>query len=141
MTPIDFCFGEPLIAREAAHEQAVGIESDSVIGIDTCTTHIISLSKTSKFILFLWSLVALITIVLDLVYNSSSNLLVLFLTFAQPIVILYFLYWRSRRQYAYLDYVVKCFAYGFWYGTSIYSLCISMCILLHSTYYYTRMLL
>jgi Cys-rich protein (TIGR01571 family) len=112
---IDYCFGEPLLSREEAHDQAVNQtlnENPSLFG--SCTSHIKTLSKTSKFIIFLCFIIALLTILIDLVSNSSANILVLLLIFTQPLAILYFVYWRERQQYAYLDYVVKTFAYGFW---------------------------
>lgn len=108
LPPIDFCFGEPLLLRETAHEATIGVSSSS------CTLYLESLSKTSKFIIVLWGSIAFLTIFVDLVQNHSANVLILFLVFLQPIAILYVLYWRQRRQFAYLDYVVKTFAYGFW---------------------------
>lgn len=117
---IDWCFGEPLLAREDAHDYAVSAaassssSSGSTSSLLDCAPHFNSLSKTSKFIVFLWGLIALLTIFIDLLLNESANILVLILIFVQPILILYFVYWKARRQYAYLDYVVKTFAYGFW---------------------------
>ena len=49
--------------------------------------------------------------------KKSQNIAVLFLVFLQPILILYFVYWRARRQYASLDFVVKCYAVGYWFTT------------------------
>lgn len=113
LPPIDFCFGEPLLLRETAYETAV--EESSSSSSSACTPYLESLSKTSKFIIVLWGSVALLTIFVDLIQNDSANVLILFLVFLQPVAILYVLYWRQRRQFAYLDYVIKTFAYGFWY--------------------------
>lgn len=117
---IDWCYGEPLLAREEAHDYAVTVASSNASSSGStssfldCAPHFNSLSKTSKFIVFLWGLIALLTIFIDLILNESANVLVLLLIFVQPLLILYFVYWRARRQYAYLDYVIKTFAYGFW---------------------------
>jgi len=119
---IDWCYGEPLLAREEAHDYAVTVatsnssssSSGSTSSLLDCAPHFHSISKTSKFIVFLWALIALLTIFVDLILNESANVLVLLLIFVQPLLILYFVYWRARRQYAYLDYVIKTFAYGFW---------------------------
>jgi hypothetical protein len=108
---IDYCFGEPLIEREIAHDAAIEQGGSC---FNSLKYQFQSLSKTSKFILFLWVGVAIFTVFSDLILNRSSNIFILFLIFAQPITILYFVYWKSRRQYAILDYVVKTFAYGFW---------------------------
>jgi hypothetical protein len=40
-------------------------------------------------------------------------------TFAQPIVILWLVYWRKRRAFASLDLVIKMFAVGFWLTTTV----------------------
>ena len=117
---IDWCYGEPLLAREEAHDYAVTVATSnsssngSSSSLLDCAPHFHSISKTSKFIIFLWALIALLTIFVDLILNESANLLVLLLIFVQPLLILYFVYWKTRRQYAYLDYVIKTFAYGFW---------------------------
>ena len=39
------------------------------------------------------------------------------MVFIQPFLILYFIYWRKRRDSAALDYVIKLFAVGFWFST------------------------
>lgn len=116
---IDWCYGEPLLAREEAHDYALSVSSSNSSSSSPslwgdCLPHFNSLSKTSKFIVFLWAVIALFTIFMDLILNESANVLVLLLIFCQPLLILYFVYWKHRRQYAYLDYVVKTFAYGFW---------------------------
>lgn len=43
--------------------------------------------------------------------------MVLFFVFLQPLAIMYFFYWKTRRQYALLDIVVKLYAVGFWFTT------------------------
>ena len=55
---------------------------------------------------------------ISLIYNGAGqNIIVLFFVFLQPLLILYFVYWRPRRQFASLDFVIKCFAVGFWITT------------------------
>lgn len=74
-------------------------------------------SKTSKF-LILMNLVAVLLACLALVFSErAQNILVLLLVFVQPIVIMYFMYWRWYQSYSNLDYVVKMFAVGFWFST------------------------
>lgn len=80
-------------------------------------SHIKSISKTSRLILALSAVVACLSFILLLAVKRSQNIAVLFFVFLQPIVILYFVYWRKRRQYASFDFVIKCFAVGFWFTT------------------------
>lgn len=83
----------------------------------TLWNHFIHISLTSKMILGLGFISFLISVIILFVTDKQQNLIVLFLTFLQPILILYFVYWRSRRQYATLDMVIKLFAVGFWLTT------------------------
>ena len=101
LQPIDFCFGETLVTREDAHNHVVDSE-DTASCTTSITNHFNSLSKTSKFILFLSTIVALLTITADLYLNKSANILVILLVFIQPVLILYIFYWRTRRHVAYL---------------------------------------
>jgi hypothetical protein len=80
-------------------------------------SHIKSISKTSRLILALSALVASLSFVLLIAVKRSQNIAVLFFVFLQPIMILYIVYWRKRRQYASFDFVIKCFAVGFWFTT------------------------
>lgn len=76
-----------------------------------------SLSLTSRLIVKLSALFVLfITIVLAI--RRPSYLLILFLVFLQPAAILYFVYWRQRRQFVQMDYVVKLFMVGFFMSTT-----------------------
>jgi hypothetical protein len=61
--------------------------------------------------------VACLSFILLIAVKRSQNIAVLFFVFLQPIVILYIVYWRKRRQYASFDFVIKCFAVGFWFTT------------------------
>jgi len=97
---IDFCSGEDLasIAKYTS-------END------------LAISKTSKLVLWLSAAVGILDIIG--IYHSDKpwNVCILALVFLQPAVILYFVYWRSRRQAATLDSVIKMFAVGFWLTT------------------------
>jgi len=48
-----------------------------------------------------------------------QNIIVLILIFVQPFLYLYIVYWRSHRQDAVLDIVIKLFAIGFWWTTPV----------------------
>lgn len=52
-----------------------------------------------------------------LIVGETVNILIPLLAFVQPCIILYFLYWRARRQQTSLDLVIKCFAVGFFVTT------------------------
>jgi Cys-rich protein (TIGR01571 family) len=77
----------------------------------------ISISKTSKIILMICGMVAMVSVVLLFVVGKATNVVVLLLTFAQPILILYFVYWRRCGGWVSLDMVIKLFAVGFWFTT------------------------
>eukprot|EP00596_Hydrurales_sp_CCMP1899_P002740 CAMPEP_0119048114 /NCGR_PEP_ID=MMETSP1177-20130426/56975_1 /TAXON_ID=2985 /ORGANISM="Ochromonas sp, Strain CCMP1899" /LENGTH=278 /DNA_ID=CAMNT_0007023553 /DNA_START=456 /DNA_END=1288 /DNA_ORIENTATION=+ len=118
---LDFCSGEELSSQEAEYERAIGhgdrgIDSSIPEG-GNMMSHIKSISKTSRLILALSALVASLSFVLLIAVKRSQNIAVLFFVFLQPIVILYIVYWRKRRQYASFDFVIKCFAVGFWFTT------------------------
>jgi Cys-rich protein (TIGR01571 family) len=119
---LDFCSGEDLLAQEEAYQRAIGhgergIADGAVPEGGNFLTHIKSLSITSKIILLLSVIVACLSFILLIVGKKSQNIAVLFFVFLQPIIILYIVYWRARRQYASLDIVVKCYAVGFWFTT------------------------
>ena len=67
-----------------------------------------------------WIILALSTvalIVLLSVMGSQERFLdmaIVCVILVQPIVILYFVYWRARRHQTSLDLVIKCFAIGYW---------------------------
>lgn len=89
---LDFCSGEVL--SELRHEHAVH-ENDSVSG-GGIMAHINAVSKTSKIILILCGVVGFLSILRQLMRLNFPNILLLFLIFLQPILILYFVYWRPR---------------------------------------------
>mmetsp|Transcript_19905 Transcript_19905/g.28613 ORF Transcript_19905/g.28613 Transcript_19905/m.28613 type:complete len:527 (-) Transcript_19905:175-1755(-) len=118
---LDYCSGEKIEVQEEAHEIATGRAGTSLrdrhIEGGSFISHVKALSMTSKIILVLCACVAVCSFVLLFVAGRGQNVAILLLTFVQPVLILYFVYWRSRRQYAALDMVVKLFAVGFWFTT------------------------
>lgn len=77
-----------------------------------------AISNTSKLILGLSLAAACISSFLLIWRGPGSAILVLILIFLQPFLILYFVYWRARREYTSLDYVIKCFAVGYFMTTA-----------------------
>lgn len=119
---LDYCSGEIIQVLDESVELAIGTgdtESQTESG-ETNTSFIDnlhSISLTSKIILMLCGFVASMSFLLLYAADKEDNILVLLLTFVQPTIILYFIYWKSRRQYATLDMVIKLFAVGFWFTT------------------------
>lgn len=109
---VDWCFGESLVSLEESHDLVFGrvSERESAPTMSVLTT----ISKTSKLILTLSGMIALLTFASLILSRNIQNVFVLLLVFVQPMLILYFFYWKTRRQYALLDYVIKTFACGFW---------------------------
>jgi hypothetical protein len=56
----------------------------------------------------------LLLLVIVGINRQSTHMAVVFVILVQPVVILYFVYWRARRHQASLDLVIKCFAIGYW---------------------------
>ena len=81
-------------------------------------SHYRSISKLSKTILISTVTMAVLTILLLIYLQRPLDIVISFLVFLQPLVILYFVYWRARRQYASLDFVIKCFAVGYYITTT-----------------------
>lgn len=119
---LDYCSGERIEMQEIAHDIATGrinstLQTPTTDDGGTFWNHLRNISQTSKIILFLCAIVSVFSFIILFVTKKEKNLIVLCLTFLQPILILYFVYWRSRRQYATLDMVIKLFAVGFWLTT------------------------
>jgi len=121
-TLLDFCSGEKL--SDEAFEHVV--ENDAILG-GTFLSHINTVSQTSKIILTLCGFVAVLSLLGLIASGRPQNIVVLLLVFLQPLLILYLLYWRSRRKFASLDYVIKLFAVGFWF-TTVQSLILEMIV-------------
>ena len=75
------------------------------------------LSHTSQNILIALGIFSLFVLIL-LFIRSPLSVVVLLLIFLQPLVVLYFIYWRDRRKFAQLDYVIKMFFVGFFLSTT-----------------------
>ena len=75
------------------------------------------LSKTSKYILWLMGTIAFFVSVGLLMVGKKGQVLVLFAVFAQPILVLYYLYWKPLRTTVAIDYIIKLFAVGFFMTT------------------------
>lgn len=130
---LDYCSGEELDHIRLLHENVLnnqllsahtGSPTGSPNGSSSAHSdygdihmHMKALSKTSHLILKLCGVVAILCIVILLLTKHVASLFVLLLVFVQPVAILYFVYWKNRRQYAILDMVIKCFAVGFWFTT------------------------
>lgn len=84
---------------------------------DYIYNHLRSLSTTSKLILILSLTMTFVGFLLFGLSLRSKEIVVLLLAFLQPFTILYFVYWRARRQHTSLDLVIKCFFVGFWFTT------------------------
>lgn len=136
---IDFCSGEDLTDAEEKQQRAIGhvvggndgsvhspggglggpedagFADPNIPEGGNVWSHMKLVSKTSKIILLLWLLAAGVSFyIVSAVQKQPENIGILLLVFVQPFMILYVVYWRTRRQYVSLDYVIKCFAVGFW---------------------------
>lgn len=78
---------------------------------------ILSVSKTSKIILSGWVFLLLLTVSSLAIALRGADIGVVFLVFVQPSILLYWFYWRTRRQFAGLDFVIKVFFVGFFFST------------------------
>eukprot|EP01038_Epipyxis_sp_PR26KG_P005663 gene5663-7819_t len=122
MKELDYLSGEPLEDIDMEFEQrALGNTSGTTGSISTDGSfiqHISSVSKTSKFLVGICSLISFVASVNLLLRGKGLHLVVLILVFIQPLVVLYLLYWRSRRRFATLDNVIKMFSCGFFLATT-----------------------
>ena len=121
---VDFCSGQDLLLNEQAHNDVTGATGSTSINdsyhnddYGSFMSHVKVLSETSKIILWLSLGVVLLSSALLIALGKGANVGVLLLVFVQPFLILYFVYWKYKRQYALLDMVIKCFAVGFWFTT------------------------
>lgn len=119
---LDFCFADSLTEQEVIHEQALGrnnqnLTENLIPESGNFFTHVQAVSRTSRVILVLSCIFSVLSFVYLIIAGRGQNILILFLVFVQPVAILYFVYWRKRRQHALLDFVIKSFAVGFWFTT------------------------
>lgn len=131
---LDFCSGQPLSEfpvsalynNNSTNPIVDGREGVSTSGKEQDSASppadMRRLSKTSKYILlFMAFLYVSITGIMCKV-GQSGQILVLFLILLQPILVLYFFYYRTLRENVAFDYVVKLFAVGF-FVTTIQAVC------------------
>jgi hypothetical protein len=72
----------------------------------------------SVIILVLSTVALLLLLVIIGINRQPTHMAVVFVILVQPVVILYFVYWRARRHQTSLDLVIKCFAIGYWLSTA-----------------------
>jgi len=124
LDPTDFFCGEKLVTLEPVNENLTSSkfciteeDSSTLFNKKSLFSEILSVSKTSKIILISWCFLALISVIVLIWSKRAANIGVLLLVFVQPILVFYFVYWRSRRQFASLDFVIKMFICGFFFAT------------------------
>ena len=74
-------------------------------------------SKMGRIVLFFETLIFLASVAILFAVGRVSAVLILYLIFVQPFVILYYFYWRKQRDTVQLDALVKLFATGFFVTT------------------------
>jgi len=126
---IDFCTGAPLVAYPPDENLLVNINSPTASSSSSSNSssssssgvnangNAFAISLTSKIILTFSAFLLLSSIVVLLAIEKGANVIVLLLVFLQPLVILFFVYWRKHRHLVALDLVIKIFATGFFIVT------------------------
>lgn len=114
---IDFCSGEPLQEIERKNLLAQGSNDSALPPGGTLMSHFSMLSSTSRILIGLNLTAAAIVSLVLFAIGQSLTVAVLLLIFVQPLLILYFVYWRARRSHISLDAVVKIFTLGFYVAT------------------------
>lgn len=122
---LDFCSGEPLDEIKVKNESALGNGRENLPMGGTFTSHFQSLSTTSRIIIGLNLTIVSTVIISQLILHQYYNILLLTLLFLQPLLILYFVYWKKRRTTVSLDAVVKMFTVGF-YFTTFQAICLEL---------------
>ena len=121
---LDYCSGQDLsdlVVPDNSPNTTLTIADENPVTSSTSEFSIyplyFQLSHASQLILKLCG-VFFLYISIRLAVLDPTSLGILLLVFVQPIFILYYFYWRSRRKNAQLDYVVKLFAVGFFMATT-----------------------
>jgi hypothetical protein len=122
---LDFCSGELLIDIQSKNRAALGDGAGQLPLGGTWKSHFGSLSLTSRILVGLNLTIASVVVTSQLILNNNFNVLLLFLLFTQPVLILYFVYWKKRRTTIPLDSVVKLFTVGFYFAT-FQSICLEL---------------
>jgi len=132
LEPSDFFCGEKLVTSEPANENltasklcAAEEDTSALLYQKSLYSEIFGVSKTSKTVLVVWCFLAVVSVISLILSERAANIGVLLLVFVQPMLVFYFVYWRSRRQFASLDYVIKMFVCGFFFAT-LQSICLEM---------------
>lgn len=102
---VDYCTGERLSINDYQSEPLEAAHYNLYISI------------TSRIIVVLYGIAALLSCYLFIMVGDALNIIVLLLIFVQPFTILYFVFWRRCRHHASVDIVLKLFAVGFWFTT------------------------
>jgi len=123
----DFCFGQalsefPVSSLSSEHPlvdgrdgSLAGKESEESIMLPG--TDMLKLSKTSKAILWVVGIILSAAVCTMFAVGNGGQVVVLFFILAQPVVVMYFCYYRTMRDNIALDYVIKLFAVGFFLTT------------------------
>ena len=122
---LDFCSGEPISDIKVKNQSALGNDNDDHPIGGTFSSHFASLSITSNIIIGLNLVIFSVVILSQLILHQYYNVLLLCLLFLQPLLILYFVYWKRRRTTVSLDAVVKVFTVGF-YFTTFQAICVEL---------------
>lgn len=144
---VDFCCGEEIYSSQSKHDELMGVgdggndlrnvgdlelgsgnsivdERDTTQMLSNQTTlldHYRTLSQTSRFILFSSLFLFLVISILMLIGGHGERVFLLILILAQPLIILYYLYWKQEgwKAHVTLDLVLKLFSIGFWWSTGV----------------------
>ena len=75
------------------------------------------ISKTGKIVLIFEALIFILSVIILLALGRTNAVMILFLVFVQPLVILYYFYWKKQKNTVQLDAIIKLFATGFFVTT------------------------
>ncbi|RYG68861.1 PrsW family intramembrane metalloprotease [archaeon] len=117
---LDYCSGQPLSEVHAAFASEEDFEAQpQAYSFSALYGRI---SKASLTLIKAWQ-VFLAILILVITITRPIHLITLVAIFLQPCLVMYFIYWRPRRQYAQLDFVIKFFTVGFFVST-LQSICL-----------------
>jgi RsiW-degrading membrane proteinase PrsW (M82 family) len=120
---IDLCSGEKLpdlSLRAPSNTLIDGSSVHSQSGTENALSSLPTMqyiSKTSYIIITASTMIVLITTMTLLGAGRIGPLLILILAFLQPVVVLYYIYYKDHRHSIPLDSVIKIFAIGFFLTT------------------------
>lgn len=115
---LDFCYGEDLSNLNFPQESSTLTEAINEQEDAGLLNELKNISMVSHLIIRSTAVLATLIFVSLILGDRAQNFAVLLLVFVQPFLILYFVYWRYRRQHASLDYVIKLFAVGYFLATT-----------------------